>query len=75
MSTPVGARRDGRQLDELRPIEIVRDYTEFAAGSVLVSMGRTRVLCTASVEDDVPRFLRGTGRGWVTAEYSLLPGS
>jgi ribonuclease PH len=52
-----------------------RDFTEFAAGSVLVSSGRTRVLCTASVDEDVPRWMRGTGKGWVTAEYSLLPGS
>src|SRR5271170_5692843 len=69
------ARRDGRQIDQLRPVEIVRDYTEFAAGSVLAVMGKTKVLCTASVEDDTPRWMRGTGRGWVTAEYSLLPGS
>ena len=68
-------RRDGRQPDELRPVGFVRDYTEFAAGSVLVSMGRTRVLCTASVDEDVPRWMRGTGKGWVTAEYSMLPGS
>jgi ribonuclease PH len=68
-------RSDGRQPDDLRPIVFERDFTEFAAGSVLVSMGRTRVLCTASVETDVPRWMRGTGRGWVTAEYSLLPGS
>jgi ribonuclease PH len=52
-----------------------RDFTVMAAGSVLVSAGRTRVLCTASVDEDVPRWMRGTGRGWVTAEYSLLPGS
>jgi ribonuclease PH len=52
-----------------------RDFTEMAAGSVLVSMGRTKVLCTASVETDVPRWMRGSGTGWVTAEYSLLPGS
>src|SRR5207344_1809063 len=52
-----------------------RDYTEFAAGSVLVEFGRTRVLCTASVEERVPPWLRGKGRGWVTAEYSMLPGS
>jgi ribonuclease PH len=52
-----------------------RDFTVMAAGSVLVSTGRTRVLCTASVDEDVPRWMRGTGRGWVTAEYSLLPGS
>ena len=68
-------RVDGRQLDDLRPIELVRDYTVFAAGSVLIRMGRTVVLCTASVADDVPRWMRNTGRGWVTAEYSMLPGS
>jgi ribonuclease PH len=68
-------RKDGRRTDELRPVTFERDYTEFAAGSVLVSFGKTKVLCTASVDDDVPRWLRGTGRGWVTAEYSLLPGS
>ena len=69
------ARTDGRAHDELRPVSFDRDYTEFAAGSVLVSFGKTKVLCTASIDDDVPRWLRGTGRGWVTAEYSLLPGS
>lgn len=68
-------RKDGRQADELRPVTFERDYTEFAAGSVLVSFGKTKVLCTASVDEDVPRWLRGSGRGWVTAEYSLLPGS
>lgn len=68
-------RPDGRARDELRPISFQRDFTEMAAGSVLVSFGATRVLCTASVEDDVPRWMRGTGKGWVTAEYSMLPGS
>lgn len=68
-------RIDGRQTDELRPIEIVRDFTVFAAGSALIRMGRTVVLCTASVAEDVPRWLRNTGKGWVTAEYSMLPGS
>src|SRR3954452_1898900 len=68
-------RIDGRQPDELRPITFERDFTEAAAGSVLVSFGRTRVLCTASVDDDVPRWMRGKGKGWVTAEYSMLPGS
>jgi len=68
-------RRDGRQPDDLRPITFSRDFTEFAAGSVLVSMGRTKVLCTASVEAEVPRWMRGRGTGWVTAEYSMLPGS
>ncbi|MEX0947553.1 MAG: ribonuclease PH [Acidimicrobiia bacterium] len=69
------ARRDGREPDELRPVAFTRDYTDMAAGSVLVEFGRTRVLCTASVEERVPPWLRGSGRGWVTAEYSMLPGS
>ncbi|MDE3065757.1 MAG: ribonuclease PH, partial [Acidobacteriota bacterium] len=69
------ARADGRRADEVRPLSFQRDFTEMADGSVLVSVGRTRVLCTASVERDVPRWLRGSGRGWVTAEYSMLPGS
>jgi ribonuclease PH len=69
------ARFDGRADDQLRPVSFERDYTEFAAGSVLVTFGKTRVLCTASVDDDIPRWLKGRGRGWVTAEYSLLPGS
>jgi len=68
-------RADGRKTDELRAAEFLRDFTVFAPGSVLVSMGRTRVLCTASIEDRVPPWMRGTGKGWVTAEYSLLPGS
>jgi len=71
----MGSRRDGREPDDLRPVSFTRDYTEFAAGSVLVEFGRTRVLCTASVEERVPPWLRGKGRGWVTAEYSMLPGS
>src|SRR5215831_11619760 len=71
----MGIRKDGREPDELRPVLFVRDFTEFATGSVLVDFGRTRVLCTASLEDCVPPWLRGTGRGWVTAEYSMLPGS
>ena len=68
-------RRDGRQPDDLRPLTFERDYTEMAAGSVLVSMGRTRVLCTASVDERVPPWMRGKGTGWVTAEYSMLPGA
>ena len=68
-------RPDGRRVDQLRPVSFARDFTELAAGSVLVSMGRTMVLCTASVEDKIPPWLRGGGKGWVTAEYSLLPGS
>jgi ribonuclease PH len=68
-------RRDGRDPEDLRPLTFSRDYTEFAAGSVLVAMGRTKVLCTASVAAEVPRWMRGSGKGWVTAEYSMLPGS
>ena len=68
-------RPDGRAPDELRPITFERDFTEMSAGSVLVSFGQTRVLCTASVAEDVPRWMKGTGRGWVTAEYAMLPGS
>jgi ribonuclease PH len=68
-------RPDGRAPDELRPITFERDFTDMAAGSVLVSFGRTRVLCTASIDEDVPRWMRGSGKGWVTAEYSMLPGS
>ncbi len=68
-------RADGRQPDDLRPVSFQRDFTEFAPGSVLVSMGRTRVLCTASVEERVPPWMRGKGSGWLTAEYSMLPGS
>jgi ribonuclease PH len=68
-------RADGRAADELRPVSLERDYTLFAAGSVLIRMGRTVVLCTASVADEVPRWMRNTGRGWVTAEYSMLPGA
>jgi len=68
-------RADGRTFEQARPMSFVRDFTQMAAGSVLVSFGRTVVLCTASVERDVPRWLRGSGKGWVTAEYSMLPGS
>ena len=71
----MGIRNDGREPEDLRPLRFTRDYTQFAAGSVLVEMGNTRVLCTASVEARVPPWLRGKGRGWVTAEYSMLPGS
>jgi ribonuclease PH len=68
-------RASGRAPDELRNVVFVRDYTEMAMGSVLVEFGRTRVLCTASVEERIPPWLKGSGRGWVTAEYSMLPGS
>ena len=64
-----------RRRDQLRPVRIHRGYTKNAPGSVLMEMGRTRVICTASVTDGVPVFLRGKGRGWVTAEYGMLPGS
>jgi ribonuclease PH len=72
---PAPGRSDGRSPEDLRPLIFHRDYTVFAAGSVLVEMGRTKVLCTASAEERVPPWLRGKGRGWVTAEYSMLPGS
>jgi ribonuclease PH len=64
-----------RAHDELRPVRITRGYTEMTPGSVLIEVGRTRVLCTASISADVPRWLKDSGRGWVTAEYSMLPGS
>ncbi|MGE5153222.1 MAG: ribonuclease PH [Bdellovibrio bacteriovorus] len=68
-------RPSQRRPDELRPIRFTRGYTRYAEGSVLVEMGDTRVLCTASVEDKVPPFLKGQGRGWITAEYGMLPRS
>ncbi|HUY07017.1 MAG TPA: ribonuclease PH [Acidimicrobiales bacterium] len=68
-------RNDGRNFNELRPIEIIRDYTEFPSGSILIVVGKTRVLCTASVSEETPRWMKNSGKGWVTAEYSLLPGS
>ena len=68
-------RSDGRAIDELRPVEIQPGFVENPSGSALVRTGRTMVLCTVHVTEQVPAFLRGTGRGWVTAEYSLLPGS
>jgi ribonuclease PH len=68
-------RADGRRPDELRPLEVVPDYLEQPHGSALISAGKTRVLCTASVDEGVPRWLHGSGRGWLTAEYSLLPAS
>jgi ribonuclease PH len=71
----VTTRASGRQPDDLRPLTFTRDYTEMATGSVLVEFGRTRVLCTASLEGRVPPWLKGSGKGWVTAEYSMLPGS
>jgi ribonuclease PH len=67
--------REGRRADELRPVELVPGFVEQAAGSVLISFGGTRVLCTASVDEGVPRWLAGSGRGWLTAEYGMLPAS
>jgi ribonuclease PH len=67
--------REGRRADQLRPVEILVDYLEQPMGSVLYSQGKTKVLCTASLEEGVPRWLRDSGRGWLTAEYSLLPAS
>jgi ribonuclease PH len=69
----MSVRPSGRAPDELRPLSFVRGYTAHAEGSVLVGFGGTRVLCTASVEDGVPSFQRGSGKGWVTAEYGMLP--
>jgi ribonuclease PH len=69
------SREDGRRLDELRPLELLVDYLEQPQGSALISFGRTRVLCTASIDEGVPRWLKGAGRGWMTAEYGLLPAS
>lgn len=74
-----GAPYDGvmrsRPADELRPIRFTRQFTTATPGSVLIEVGDTRVLCTAAVEEDVPRWMRGSGKGWVTAEYAMLPGS
>jgi ribonuclease PH len=69
------SRADGRQADELRPLEILPDFLEQPHGSVLISQGKTRVLCTATIDEGVPRWLSGKGVGWITAEYSLLPAS
>jgi ribonuclease PH len=66
-------RGDGRRRDQTRPVKIIRDFIKHAEGSVLIEMGGTKVICTASVEEKVPPFLRDKGRGWVTAEYAMLP--
>jgi ribonuclease PH len=68
-------RSNGRSPEALRPLKIARNYIKHAEGSVLIEMGETKVICTASLEDRVPPFLRNTGKGWVTAEYSMLPRS
>ena len=69
------ARHDGRKPNQLRPVRIIRNFTSHAGGSVVVSFGNTRVLCTAMIEPGVPPWLAGKGRGWLTAEYSMLPSS
>jgi ribonuclease PH len=68
-------REDGRKYDQLRPVTITRNYTNHAEGSVLIEIGNTKVICTASVEEKVPPFLKKSGKGWVTAEYGMLPRS
>ena len=68
-------RPSGRAPDEMRAVQFTRGFTKYAAGSVLVEFGETKVLCTAAVEDSVPGFMRGRGTGWVTAEYGMLPGA
>ena len=67
------SRPSGRKADELRPIKITRHYTKYAEGSVLIEVGGTKVICTASVEEKVPGWLKDQGKGWVTAEYGMLP--
>ncbi|WP_447973128.1 ribonuclease PH [Nitrospira sp. Kam-Ns4a] len=66
-------RRDGRRNDQLRPVKVTRDFIKYAEGSVLIEMGGTKVICTASVEEKVPPFLKDKGQGWVTAEYAMIP--
>lgn len=73
--SPVGPRNDGRQPTDLRPVHLERGFVETAAGSVLARAGRTVVLCTASIEEGLPPWMRDQTRGWLTAEYSMLPGS
>ncbi len=68
-------RSDGRAVDQIRPVRITRNYTKYAEGSVLIEMGDTKVICTATVDDKVPPFMKGEGKGWVTAEYAMLPRS
>ena len=76
MSSAAGLLRvDGRRRDQLRPVKVTRDFIKHAEGSVLIEMGDTKVICTASIEEKVPPFLKGKGQGWVTAEYSMLPRS
>lgn len=69
------ARNDGREVDQLRPVNITRNYIKHAEGSVLIEVGDTKVICTATIDERVPPFMKGAGKGWVTAEYSMLPRS
>ncbi|MBF0551664.1 MAG: ribonuclease PH [Deltaproteobacteria bacterium] len=75
MEDKVFTRSEGRRPDQLRPVEIIKNFIPHAEGSVLISCGQTRVICTASIETGVPAFLNGAGQGWVTAEYGMLPRS
>jgi ribonuclease PH len=75
MKTRNDARKDGRKADQLRPIKITPNYLAHPSGSCLIEMGNTRVVCSVILEETVPHFLKGSGRGWLTAEYSMLPGS
>ncbi|SKC92485.1 ribonuclease PH [Maledivibacter halophilus] len=68
-------RFDGRKTDDIRPIKITKDYLIHPEGSVLIEMGNTKVICTVTIDEKVPPFLKGSGQGWITAEYSMLPGS
>src|SRR5205085_12508508 len=76
MSNAAGLSRiDGRRKDQLRPVKVTRNFIKHAEGSVLIEMGDTKVICTASIEEKVPPCLKGRGQGWVTAEYAMLPRS
>src|SRR5215471_1810614 len=68
-------RHDGRAPTDMRPVRVTKDFISHAEGSVLIEAGRTRVICTASIEDVVPSFLKGQGKGWITSEYAMLPRS
>lgn len=68
-------RLENRKNDQIRKVKITRNYTKYAEGSVLIEVGETKVICTASIEDKVPSFLKGKGEGWITAEYNMLPRS
>src|SRR5579862_1379679 len=72
-SRPMVFRSDNRSLDQMRPVNILPDFIHTAEGSVLIEIGNTRVICTASIEESVPQFMRNRGKGWITAEYSMLP--